>query len=125
MKRALILIGGVLNALFALFHVFLSWQIHQMSGVAPDVKALLEMFGIGGMLMIFFFAFASLLYPTDLLTTRLGRLVTILIAVVYLSRAAEETLLAVQLSPVIFWSCLLVGIIYVVALVAPSRQAQA
>jgi hypothetical protein len=125
MKRGLILAGGVLNSLFALFHVFLSWQIHHISGVAPDIKALLEMFALGGTLMIFFFAFASLLCPTDLLTTRLGRLVIGLIAAVYLSRAAEETLLAVQFSPVIFWSCLLVGVIYVVALVAPRGQAQA
>ena len=96
--------------------MFLSWQIHQLTGVQPGVKSLLEMFGIGGMLMVFFFAFASLLAPTDMLTTRLGRMVITLIAVVYLVRAAEEILIVVRFSPLIFGSCLLVGIIYTLAL---------
>ena len=125
MRKALILIGGALNALAALFHVSISWQIHHLTGVEPGAKALLEMFGNFGMLTIFFFAVASLLYPTDLLTTRPGRLIIILIAVTYLVRAVEEALLAVQFSPFIFAGSLLMGIIYALALfpvAAAQRQ---
>jgi len=116
MRKALIVIGGVFNSFFALFHVLLSWGIHRTTGLPPAVKSLMEMLGISGMLMFFFFAFASLLCWRDLLTTRLGRMVITLIAVVYLSRAAEEVLLTTRISPLIFGSCLLVGIIYTLAL---------
>ncbi len=126
-KRALILIGGALNALAALFHVALSWQIHHLTGVEPGTKALTEMLGIFSLWTIAFFAVASLFCPTELLTTRLGRLVTLLIALTYLTRTAEEVLLAPHFSPFIFANSLLVGLIYAAALLpgaAPRRRAE-
>jgi hypothetical protein len=60
---------------------------------------------------------------TDLLTTRLGRLVIILITMTYLVRAIEELFLAVQFSPFIFAGSLLMGIIYALSLL-PGGAAQ-
>jgi hypothetical protein len=122
MKKALILAGGILNSLFALFHVFLCWQIHQITGLQPAIKALLEMLSIGGTLMIFFLALASLMYPADLLVTRLGRMVVVLAFAVYASRALEEITLTTRFSPLIFGSCLLVAAVYLPCLFARTRS---
>ncbi len=64
MKSALrkgILTGGVLNLLLSLFHVFLCYQIYQVYGTA-QVYPLLQLFAIGGMIMIFFLAYTSLVH---------------------------------------------------------------
>jgi len=111
MTKRLLIAGGILNALFFLFHVWLGYQIHQLAQVAPPYRALMEALNVGGVLFIFFFAYASLFHGKDLMETGLGRVVLALVAVLYLSRAAGELFLF-NFTAVIFASCLVVGAIY-------------
>jgi len=119
--KRLMIIGGILNTLFFLFHVFLCYQIHQLTKLAAGYRGLLEAFSIAGTLFIFFFAYASFLHQKDLLETKLGHSVLALTSLLYLSRAAEEFILF-KFKAVIFASCLLVGAIYVAALVMVRRE---
>ena len=85
MHRGLLLVGGVLNTLLALFPVFLSRQIHLLAGLNPGQQALMEMLNAGGTLMIVFFAAASFACASDLLGTRLGEVALGFVSLLYLS----------------------------------------
>jgi hypothetical protein len=119
MHRPLLIVGGVLNSILALFHVWLGRQIHLMPGVTPGQRALIEMLNAGGVLMIVFFAVASLACATDVFTTRLGKLFLGFVSVLYLSRAAEEIFIYPRFSVVIFSVCMLIAVIYVLLIVVP------
>ena len=121
MSRRLLVAGGVLNTLFFLFHLLLGYQISHVAQVAAPYRALMEALNVGGILFIGFFAYASFFYQKDLLETRLGQLVLLLVAVLYLSRAVEEFFLF-KFTPLIFVSCVLVGAIYVALFVIAVQQ---
>lgn len=122
MSKWLLLIGGVVNGLFTAFHIWLGWQIQLLPDLLPDYKALMQMLNVGVVLIIAFAAFASFFCARDLLTTRLGKTTLILIALFYAVRAAEEIIVSTSFSPVIFGVCLLVALIYVLALAGASRE---
>jgi len=117
--RILVISGGVLNFLFGLFHIWLGWRIYPAKGLSPGSRGLMLAFDVGGTLLIFFIAYASAFCSREMLTTRIGRAVLILAAVLYLSRAAEE-LVWFSFTPAIFFCCILVGLIYTVLWFAPS-----
>ncbi len=125
MHRAILIFGGVLNTALALFHVFLGWQIHRLQGIADGHRALMEMLNVGGTLMIVFFAVASFTCIEDILATRFGKLFLGLVSAVYLSRAIEEIVISPRFSPIIFAVCLLIGVIYLVPLIAPRPRTAA
>jgi hypothetical protein len=121
MHRPLLLVGGALNTLLALFHVFLGWKIHHFPGLAPGYKALMEMLNAGGTLMIVLFAVASLACVEEMLSTRLGKLMLGCVFAVYFSRAVEEIIVSPRFSPGIFAVCLLIAVVYLMVLVVPVR----
>jgi hypothetical protein len=125
MKTAqkLLLVGGIANALFFLFHLFLGWQLHHAQ-VVPPLRSLLEMLNGGGALFILFLTLTSLVLPTEVLTSRLGSWVLILAASLYLLRGAAEFVVAPQPTPVIYATCAVTGSLYVGALLL-SRPARA
>lgn len=125
MNKALILAGGGLNALFAVLHVWLGWQIHLISNLPPGYKALLEMLNVGGTIFIAFFAYASFFCLRDLLDTALGKAVLFVVFLLYTTRAIEEVIIAPRFSPLIFVLCLIVGAIYLVALLRSGRVSSA
>ncbi len=115
--KALLVVGGVINLLFVAFHVLLGYQIHHLAGVSRDLKALMLALNLGGSLCILFVAYASLFATNELVGTRLGRGLLALVAVIYISRAAEEFIF---FSVVTWWvviSCVLVGALYGLLLV--------
>ena len=59
MSKRLLLIGGVMNGIFALFHIWLGWQIQMLPDLLPDYKALIQMLNVGGILTIAFATFVS------------------------------------------------------------------
>lgn len=124
MHRSLLVLGGLLNSILALFHVWLGWQIHLMTGLNPGHHALMEMLNAGGTLGIAFFAVGSLACAQDLLTTRLGKLLLGVVFLFYLLRAIEEILIAPRFSAVIFGVCLLIAVIYLVVLCVPFAPRQ-
>jgi hypothetical protein len=113
MSKALFITGGILNLLFGLFHLLLGYQLAHLpaAAVRPDLKGLMAAFNLVGTLLIFFFAYASLVERRTLWEARLGRSVLLLAAMVYLSRAAEEFVLF-HFNAVVFFSCLGVGALY-------------
>jgi hypothetical protein len=111
MSKTLLTTGAVFNVLFGIFHVWLGWTIEQSPALPPETRGLVLALNVAGTLMIFFLAYASAFCAHDLLATQLGRAVLVAAAVLYLSRAVVEYALF-TFSAVIFFSCLLVGVIY-------------
>jgi hypothetical protein len=52
----------------------------------------------------------------------LGRATIILVALYYATRAIEEIILAPEFSPLIFGVCLLVAMIYILAIAGATRK---
>ena len=122
--KILLVAGGILNTLFLFFHILLGYRISQLSGLAYPQRSLMEALNLGGMLFLFFFAYASFFLGKELLGTRLGRTVLALAAVLYLSRAGEEFVLF-KFTAVVFGACMLVGIIYLALLVSAMNESRA
>jgi hypothetical protein len=117
MNKKLLVLGGSINVLFTIFHIWLVWQLSQLTGLSPEIKSLLLMLALGGVLIIGYAAYVSLFCIKDMLTTKLGNTAMILVIVIYTSRAAEEIVLAPKFSPLIFCTCLVTAIIYVLTMV--------
>ena len=121
MFKRLMIAGGILNALFFLFHVFVGYRIQHFSQLAANYRALLESFNVAGALFILFIAYASFLHHRDLLASKLGHAVLAFASLLYLSRAAEEFILF-EFDAAVFTSCLLVGAVYLGALAVATRR---
>ena len=109
--KTLILTGGVLNSLMALFHIFLGYQIYSAYS-GKDFYPLMQMLNVGGSLMIFFFAYTSLAYARELLNSKTGRSVIILNILLYLARAIGEVVLFMQPKILIIVICFVISGIY-------------
>jgi hypothetical protein len=121
MIKRLIVASGIANLLFGLFHILLGVQIHVLPQLAPGYRALMEMENVGGTLLIFFFAWASLFNGNELINTRLGRSVMISCLLLYWTRAAGEFVFAPKVHPLILVVCLLMGGVYVPLILASRR----
>ncbi len=120
MLNALLILNGVIQLAFALFHVQLGMAISRVTGIG-DARPLMIALNASGTGMFFFFAYASLVPRRQLVTTHLGRAVLVLIAVTYLVRAAEEAVIF-HFNPLVFWSCLGVGLLNLVILALSGRE---
>jgi len=121
MARALLVVGGILNLAFAAFHIGLFRGIQASTSLSPSAKGLIYALNGAGTLFIVFFVVVSLFFRNDLLNTRLGKLTLGLVAVLYLSRAAEEFFLF-KFTPAIFGPCAVVGGLYVAILLMAIRS---
>ena len=106
---------GVINALFALFHLVLARSIQHLALLSPGHRALLHALNFGGVLALVFLAAAFLACQPDL-RSRLGRLTILLGAVVYLTRALEEFVLFPRIGWVVVVLCALAGLLHLAAL---------
>lgn len=122
MKEKLLLAGGVVNALFVLFHLWLLRELYLAPGLTPEVHALLLMLNAGGTICILFFALAFLRYGAEVLGTGLGRLSLLCCALLYGTRALEEIVLAPRFSPPIFATCLLSAALFALVLVLSAGR---
>lgn len=122
MSKRLLLAGGIFNAFFTVFHIWLGWQIQMLPALLPEYKSLMLMLNVAGILTIAFATFASFFCVDDLLGTGLGRATIVLVVLFYAARAIEEIILAPQFSTVIFSVCLAVAIIYMLAIAGAIRK---
>jgi hypothetical protein len=121
--KRLIFIGGMINLLGALFHVFLIFKINELTGITPQLKILMHMYNVGGILMVSLFVYTSLFCVKDMAEQRLGKVITLFIFLVYFSRSAEEILFkGGNFSPVFFFSCLAVSFFYLYILYLMIRK---
>jgi len=90
MVNTLLIIGGVIQTAFGIFHIWLGKMIQQSATLTPADKSLMLAFNIAGTIMIFFFAYVSFFNRQDLKSTRLGKMTMLLVTLFYFSRAIEE-----------------------------------
>lgn len=90
-------LGGVLNSLLAVFHVFF-WKLfnwsESLSCLDMDQQAIMQVLNIHVAFTLGFFGFVSILYPQRLMDSKMGRMVLWMIALFYLLRSVNQ---------VIFW----------------------
>lgn len=122
-KLFLLRFGGIINALFCLFHVWLGWAMWHWTQVPASMRSLLEIFNLSGVLFIGFFAYASLFRPVEMLESGLGRALGLLVFLLYGVRAAAEFVFQAKLNPVIVAFCLVVAAIYLAVLLLPPGAA--
>lgn len=86
-------IGGVLHILMAAFHLsfplLFRWG-EDLSAVSSANRAIVYTLHLAVVLVLLFFAFASLVTWRELTTTRLGRSLVLCISLVWLLRATTE-----------------------------------
>lgn len=93
MRRAALWIGGVLNALLAVFHALLPVVLHWREALAtlsPDNRAVAYALAFHSTLVIAGFAYVSFAHSNALVETKLGRFLCRLIMAFYLLRIVEE-----------------------------------
>jgi len=122
MQKKLLLIGGVVNALFVVFHLLMGIALHKPSGLPADTHALLQMLNVGGSLFILFFTLAFLAYPVEVVNTRVGRLSLLFCVFLYGTRAVEEIFWAPVFSPVIFSVCMVTTILFTGIFISTFRS---
>ncbi len=118
MHKTVMLLCGLLNAVFLAFHLLLATWIQRMP-LTATARALMHAFNVGGLLMIAFLAFAFLFCRADL-GTRLGRGAVLLGALVYLTRTAGELVFFPVPNPTIVVTCTAVGLLHLLALRTPG-----
>lgn len=118
------LVGGIVNALFTLFHFYLHYQLYKLKSLTPGLYALLLMLSLGGILIILFFTLAFLLYAREVLSTKLGRLSLLFCSLVYGTRALEEIFLSPHFSIVIFSSCIITFLLFLMIWIMQKRSLQ-
>ncbi len=89
----LLRIGGVLNILLAVFH-FMFWKLFDwpttLGCLLDTQQAIMQVLNIHLGLVIAFFGYVSLFYPDDLLNSKIGKHLLLLIALFYLVRTVNE-----------------------------------
>lgn len=113
--KILIRICGVFNLLFAAFHIWLGFSIARLPVCPQEAHELMKMLNAGGTLFILFMGMALTFVVREVSSTILGRLILILGAATYLLRAAEELFISTHVNVPILGTCLLVGILHLVA----------
>jgi len=121
-KLLLLRLGGISNALFFLFHLFLGWSIWHWTQVPLALRGLLETFNLAGALFIGFFAYASLCHPAEMLESGLGRALGLLVVLLYGMRAACEFVFPPKVNPLIVALCLALAAVYLAARLLPGSK---
>jgi hypothetical protein len=122
MKKILLIIGGIFNTIFGVFHIWMARGIHLSDSFSSEARSLLHAFNVFGIIVVFYFAYISFFQQRDLLSTKLGKATLALVALVYLSRAVEEFILF-EFSAIIFIPCILLGGLYIALLLLPGLKA--
>lgn len=119
MNKILLMIGGIINVLLGVFHILLGISINHSTSLTDSDKALMQVFNIGSILMVFFFASVSIVFVQELHSSKLGKSIIIFISLFYFIRAVEEPIFF-NFSLPIFGLCIVVGIIYLASLFIPT-----
>lgn len=120
--NTLIRVGGFINAVFVLFHLWLGWRLHHSTGIPIELRSLLEIFNGCGALFILFLAVVSLFFAAEASSTAIGRLTLWLAVVLYGGRALSEFIVAPKASPAIVATCALTCAVYAVSLAGSSNS---
>ncbi|MBU2515771.1 hypothetical protein KJ966_31010 [bacterium] len=91
--KLLLRIGGILNLFLAIFH-FMFWKLfdwpNSLSCLAETQQAIMQVLNIHLGLVVAFFGYVSLFFPDDLLNSKIGKQLLLLISFFYLVRVINE-----------------------------------
>ncbi len=93
MAEKLIMAGGIYNLFFLVFHL-LFWKLfdwkNDLASLSFVNKAIMQVLNLCLTFAFFIFGVLSLVYPTQMVQTELGRAMVGMIAVFWLLRAIEQ-----------------------------------
>ena len=128
--RKLLQIGGMTNALFVLFHLsfwsIFNWR-QSLACLSLNDRAIMEVLNIHTAYTLAVFAALSLAFPDELATTKLGRSVSMAIAVFWILRAINQAIFW-SISSIICWVfialCLGIATLYLVPFYHKSAESK-
>ena len=91
--RTMIIVGGVLNLLFALFHLLLPWLFRwreNLQPLTPNNRAIMYTFHWVIIFLLLAFSYLTIAQTSRLVGTFLGRFVLFMIGTVWLIRSTTE-----------------------------------
>jgi hypothetical protein len=118
MPTIAIIVGGIFNVSFAVFHLFF-WRLfdwkHDLASLSFINRQVMQVLNLCLAFAFLIFAYISLFHTTALMHTNLGQALLLLISLFWLLRAAEQVIffgLKNTLSVVFFAVFLFGGILY-------------
>ena len=121
MNKILIRVGGVINLLFVLFHLAMVPGIGiALAPVSTDFQAIVHMLNIHVAFTLLIFAYLAIFQWRDLLTTRLGHITAIAIALFWFLRGINQVAFYGLTAPgTLLWSglCLVFGLLHLIPVI--------
>ena len=113
-------IGGVINLLFAVFHLFFwklfDWQ-NDLASLSPNNRAIMQVLNIHTAYILAVFFIVSLAFSNEIITTKFGRMFGMSIAGFWILRAVNEAVFW-DVSSVRSWIliavCLAIAALYII-----------
>ena len=122
--KRLVQIGGVINLLFAIFHLFFwnlfDWQ-HSLASLSLDNSAIMQVLNIHTAYTLAVFFIISFVFSNEMITTKFGQMFSMAIAGFWILRAVNEAVfwdLSSGRSWVLIAVCLAIAALYII----PSTQ---
>jgi hypothetical protein len=113
MDEILLVIGGIYNLLFAVFHL-LFWKIfdwkNDLASLTSVNRAIMQVINLCLTFVFIIFSVISLLYPDQMIGTDLGRTLIFLIVIFWFLRAVEQ-IIFFRLKNWLSWAFLFVFLI--------------
>ena len=118
MNKILLRIGGIINLLFVLFHIAMAKPINEVLGpLSPEILPTVHMLNIHVAFTLLIFAYLAIFQWRDLLTTRLGNVTAIAIALFWFLRGINQIVFYGLTAPgTPLWSglCLAFGLLHLI-----------
>lgn len=118
--KRLVQIGGVINLLFAVFHLsfwnLFDWQ-QSLASLSSEDRAIMQVLNIHTAYVLMVFFSLSLVFSNEIISTKLGRMVGMGIAGFWILRAVNQAVfwgLSFAGSWVIFAVCLGIAALYII-----------
>ena len=126
MNKILLRIGGVINLLFVLFHIAMAKPINEVLGpLSPEIPATVHILNIHVAFTLLIFSYLAIFQWRDLLTTRLGNVTAIAIALFWFLRAINEVIFYGLTAPgTPLWSglCLVFGLLHLIPVIREWKK---
>ncbi len=113
-------IGGIINFLFVIFHLsfwkLFNWE-QSLAPLSLNDRAVIQVLNIHTAYVLAIFVVISLVFPDELSTTKLGRIISLSIAGFWILRAVNQAVfwgLAFAGSWVALIACLVIAALYLI-----------
>jgi hypothetical protein len=121
MNKILLRIGGVIDLLFVMFHLAMVKGIGiALAPVSPDIQAVVHILNIHVAFTLLIFAYLAFIQWRDLLTTRLGHITAIAIALFWFLRGINQVGFYGLTAPgTLMWVglCLVFGLLHLIPVI--------